>query len=182
MLFTTRFASPLGSVLLACRGDLLVACRVGDTPAARGGKALLAAMAREEAAEDGTRPALVQARHWLGRYFAGERPDPAELALAPCATPFAASVRRALLDIPFGSTCTYGDMAARIARETGRAASPRAVGGAVGRNPIAIIVPCHRVLGSGGTLTGYAWGLAAKEWLLRHEGAAFRSTETPGGL
>ena len=99
-------------------------------------------------------------------YFSGER-EAFDLPLAARGTPFQQAVWRALRAIPFGSTCCYGDIADAI----GDARAVRAVGTANGRNPIPIIVPCHRVIGRDGSLTGFSGGLDKKEWLLRHEGA-----------
>lgn len=115
-------------------------------------------------------PALVQARAWLDRYFAGGRPDPLELPLAPRGTAFQRRVWSILARIPFGQLRTYAEIADQIAHEDGRRCGARAVGTANGRNPISIILPCHRVVGSSGSLTGYAGGIERKLWLLRHEG------------
>jgi methylated-DNA-[protein]-cysteine S-methyltransferase len=112
-------------------------------------------------------PLHTDVRSWLSRYFDGRFPRHDELTLDLRGTPFEAGVWRALLDIGPGTTTTYGALAGRF----GGAPAARAVGGAVGRNPIGIIVPCHRVVGADGTLTGYGGGLNRKEWLLRHEGA-----------
>jgi len=100
----------------------------------------------------------------LRAYFAGERSE-FDLPLAPKGTPFQQAVWQALLEIPYGTRATYGAIARRIGRPSG----PRAVGMATGRNPISIIVPCHRVVGANGTLTGYGGGLDRKEWLLALE-------------
>ncbi len=108
---------------------------------------------------------------WLDRYFKGEKPSPQELRLAPEGSEFSKRVWGLLLEIPYGSTVTYGELAKRLEAESGRKAFARAVGGAVGRNPVSIVIPCHRVIGSGGALTGYAAGVERKEWLLRAEGA-----------
>lgn len=112
-----------------------------------------------------------QARAWLDRYFAGEAPDPRELPLSARATEFQARVREAMLDIPYGQTTTYGAIAKRLEAETGRRQSARAVGGAVGHNPLCLIVPCHRVVGSNGNLTGFGGGIDTKVTLLEHEKA-----------
>jgi methylated-DNA-[protein]-cysteine S-methyltransferase len=101
-------------------------------------------------------------------YLAGEVTAFEGLELAPDGTPFQQKVWRLLREIPTGETRTYGQLAARIGSH------PRAVGSANGGNPISIIVPCHRVIGKNGTLTGYAWGLHRKEWLLRHEQSLLR--------
>ncbi|MCC5888710.1 MAG: methylated-DNA--[protein]-cysteine S-methyltransferase [Gammaproteobacteria bacterium] len=110
---------------------------------------------------------LAAARGQLEEYFAGAR-QRFDLPLAPRGTPFQLAVLNALAEIPFGVTRTYGE----IARRLGQPTASRAVGAANGRNPLAIVLPCHRVIGSDGSLTGYAGGLAAKRWLLRHEGVA----------
>lgn len=102
----------------------------------------------------------------LRAYFAGERFE-FGLPLAPKGTPFQQTVWRALCDIPYGTTVSYG----AVARSIGRPSASRAVGMANSRNPIGIVVPCHRVIGSGGALTGYAGGLDRKRWLLAHETA-----------
>ena len=102
----------------------------------------------------------------LNAYFAGEL-QRFDLPLAPRGTPFQHEVWNALREIPFGTTVSYGELAARI----GRPSASRAVGAANGRNPLPIVVPCHRVIGANGHLTGFGGGLATKEWLLTHEGA-----------
>lgn len=109
-------------------------------------------------------PILNQAQTQLEEYFRGKRRD-FDLALAPIGTPFQKKVWQALSQIPFGKTSTYGELALAIAQPT----AARAVGAANGRNPISIIVPCHRVIASDGKLTGYAGGLNCKQWLLHHE-------------
>ena len=115
-------------------------------------------------------PVFEQARGWLDRYFAGGRPDPLELPLAPRGTAFQRRVWGILAQIPYGSLRTYADIADQIAREDGTRCSARAVGAANGKNPLRIILPCHRVVGAHGSLTGYAGGIERKLWLLRHEG------------
>ena len=109
-------------------------------------------------------PVFAQAEQWLNRYFRGESPSPAEIPLAPKGSEFQQRVWKLLLTIPYGETTTYGT----IARQLG-CRSPQAVGNAVGRNPISILIPCHRVLGSNGVLTGYAGGLDKKKHLLELE-------------
>ena len=118
-----------------------------------------------EAEENAAHPALLQAADWLGRYFAGERPCPGSLPLAPRGTDFQQRVWAGLLGIGYGRTVTYG----ALARELGMPAAVRAVAGAVGRNPISILIPCHRVVGADGRLTGYAGGLERKRFLLELE-------------
>ena len=111
-----------------------------------------------------TSPALEAAVRQLDEYFSGRR-RVFELMLRLDGTAFKTRVWQALLDVGFGETASYGE----IARAIGRPKSTRAVGAANGRNPISIIVPCHRIIGSSGALTGYGGGLWRKEWLLRHE-------------
>ncbi|HEX2859952.1 MAG TPA: methylated-DNA--[protein]-cysteine S-methyltransferase [Alphaproteobacteria bacterium] len=110
---------------------------------------------------------LREVERQLGEYFAGRR-RVFELPLDMAGTAFQRSVWGELLKIPFGETRSYGQLAARL----GNPKAMRAVGAANGRNPVSIIAPCHRVIGSNGTLTGFAGGLACKEWLLKHEGGA----------
>lgn len=112
-------------------------------------------------------PVFDLARRWLERYFRGEQPNPGELPLRPEGSEYRRSVWRLLLDIPYGQVTTYGKLAEALGGKT----SARAVGNAVGHNPISIIIPCHRVVGSKGNFTGYAGGLAAKNKLLALEGA-----------
>ncbi len=107
---------------------------------------------------------LAPLRRQLEAYFAGERRE-FELDLAPSGTPFQLSVWRELCAIPYGETASYGEIAAAV----GQPAAARAVGGANNRNPIAIVVPCHRVIGANGTLTGYGGGLPRKQRLLALE-------------
>jgi methylated-DNA-[protein]-cysteine S-methyltransferase len=115
------------------------------------------------------RAAIGAATDELTAYFAGELTR-FTVDLRPTGSPFQLAVWEQLRRIPFGEVATYGE----IARRVGRPSASRAVGAANGRNPIAIIVPCHRVIGADGTLTGYAGGMWRKEWLLSHEGVALK--------
>ncbi len=122
--------------------------------------------------EPGDNVHLQAARAWLDEYFAGGNPDVARLSLAPIGSAYRQVVWQLLLEIPLGQVRTYGEIAAEAARRMGKErGSARAVGGAVGHNPISIIVPCHRVMGAGGNLTGFGGGIARKLQLLEHEGA-----------
>jgi len=157
-LYYTTSPSPLGELLLLSNGQALVglyleADRYRPTPAA--------SWRREP---DRFRSACEQ----LAAYFAGTR-RAFTLPLAPRGTAFQLQVWQALLEIPYGATARYGQLARRL----GRAQASRAVGAANARNPISIIVPCHRVIGSNGALTGYAAGIESKRWLLDHEAHAF---------
>ena len=123
----------------------------------------------------GENPILTQAKQWLDAYFQGEKPDTASIPLCLKGSPFQLLVWNRLLTIPYGESVTYGELAREIARHLGKQRmSAQAIGGAVGRNPIPILIPCHRVLGSGGSLTGYTGGLHIKIWLLTHEGCPCR--------
>lgn len=117
-------------------------------------------------------PVLNQIISYLDTYFKGQDPDLSELPLAPVGSDFEKRVWNYLRRIPFGMTVTYGQIAKDL-----QVASAQAIGGAVGRNPWSILVPCHRVLGAGNRLTGYAWGLDKKVWLLNHEGASYQENK-----
>ena len=142
------YCSPLGDIVLTSDGTALTGLRFAEAT-------------NGEPAQD--IPPLADACRWLDLYFGGARPDFTP-RLAPRGTPFQQSVWRELLAIPYGHTVSYGHIAQRL---QGRSA--QAVGGAVGRTPIALIIACHRVIGSDGHLTGYAYGLDRKQWLLSHE-------------
>ena len=103
---------------------------------------------------------------WLDSYFLGKNPSSVNIPLMPSGTPFQKKVWQILLQIPYGQTVTYS----QIAKQFSETMSAQAIGQAVGKNPISIIIPCHRVLGSNYRLTGYAGGIEAKVWLLKHEG------------
>lgn len=117
-------------------------------------------------------PILNQFASCLDAYFKGQNQDLSQLPLAPVGSDFEKRVWNYLRGIPFGQTVTYGKIAQDL-----HVASAQAVGGAVGRNPWSILVPCHRVLGAGNRLTGYASGIDKKAWLLKHEGAVFQENK-----
>lgn len=155
MLCTVGYSSPLGEILLCA-----------DEIGLRGlwfeGSRYFAAGVPEEKSE-GMTPVLLSAVRWLDEYFSGKQPDftpPLHLI----GSDFRLKVWSELLKIPYGSTVSYGELAARVGKM-----SAQAIGGAVGHNPVGIIVPCHRVIGADGSLTGYAAGLERKSFLLRLE-------------
>jgi len=111
-------------------------------------------------------PVLKEAAKWLDQYFSKKNPRIYDLPLAPIGTDYRKKVWNVLCKIPYGETVSYGQIAKMLGEDT----SPRAVGGAVGHNPISIIIPCHRVVGSNGSLTGYAGGIERKTFLLTLEG------------
>ena len=167
-------SSPLGDLLLTTRDgrlagvDLLEAsagCDPGDAPGTpvavtAGGRGTRAA------GPAGCRDSLLETRRQLETYFAG-RLRVFALPLGARGTPFQLQVWEALRAIPYGVIVSYSELARRI----GRPSAARAVGRAVGQNPLAIVVPCHRVVGAGGALTGFAWGIERKRWLLELEAA-----------
>ena len=170
--YTTYETGLIGTLTLASDGEALVGCWFHNDRYF--GYGVTEKMERR----DGL-PVFDQARAWLDRYFAGEAPDPRELPLGARATEFQLRVREAMLDIPYGQTTTYGAIAQRLERETGRRQSARAVGGAVGHNPLCLIVPCHRVVGSTGSLTGFGGGVDMKVTLLEHEHAMREGFKVP---
>lgn len=154
MVYFAEYDSPLGKLLLTCREEGLTGIWFDKEPPE--------GLRREH-------PILCQTVRWLDAYFRGE--DPAvEIPLAPKGTTFQQQVWQILLTIPYGQTRSYGSIAREIACIQGKEKmSAQAVGQAVGKNPISILIPCHRVVGTKGQLTGYAGGLDKKVWLLRHE-------------
>ena len=154
---TAQYASPFGSITLASDGTSLVGLWFD------GQKYFAATL--DDKHEQKSLPVFEEARRWLDIYFSGNAPDFLP-PLAPKATPFRKMVWDVLLSIPYGQTMTYGEIAKTIAREQ----SAHAVGGAVAHNPLSIIIPCHRVVGTNGSLTGYAGGIDKKVQLLTLEG------------
>jgi len=160
----TRFESPMGSIIIAATPQGLAGLWFDGQrhlPPELVGPAVWPT--------DPDHPVLKKVSQQLTEYFAGQRTQfdvPLDLA---CGTAFQQSVWQALLAIPQGGTASYGEVSQRI----GKPAAVRAVGAAVGRNPVSIIVPCHRVMGANGALTGYAGGLDRKSALLRLEGVSF---------
>ena len=164
MQYVCKYISPLGTMTLAANGDAL-------TGAWFDGQKYFASTLTSACEEAGL-PVFRQAKAWLERYFSGQNPGETP-AVHLEGSPFRMTVWNILREIPYGRVITYGDIARRIAFQTGKARmSAQAVGGAVGHNPVSIFIPCHRVVGSNGSLTGYAGGLSVKGELLRLEGVA----------
>ncbi len=151
-MFYETYSSPVGQITLTSEGAGLTGLHTGKTRIPAGWRR------NPKMFRDVVRQ--------LDRYFSGKL-DKFEVALDLKGTAFQLKVWNAMLDIPHGGTQSYGELARRI----GYPKAARAVGQASGRNPVAIIVPCHRVVGSNGSLTGYGGGLDRKRWLLQHEGA-----------
>lgn len=152
MTWTVLEPTPVGPLLLTADGDALTGLHFGGGPGPG-----------ERADDD---PVLVAAATQLREYFAGDRKE-FELPLSPAGTQFQLAVWQRLREIPYGTTISYGELARRV----GNPAASRAVGLANGRNPIAIVVPCHRVIGANGALTGFGGGMDAKKTLLDLEAA-----------
>jgi methylated-DNA-[protein]-cysteine S-methyltransferase len=172
MQYMTLYESPLGMITLAADGGKLIGLWLS------GQKYHGAGM--EDAIEMDDAQVFVAAKKWLDSYFAGEKPDASILPLSPMGSEFRREVWKILLEIPYGKVITYGDIAKKMAARMSRASmSSQAVGGAVGHNPISIIIPCHRVVGSNGSLTGYAGGIDAKIKLLELEGADITGLSVP---
>lgn len=170
---TTYYMSPLGRLLLAENDGALTGLWIV-------GQKYFPDNIPVPIAAPSDSPVFAQAKDWLSRYFAGEQPDIAELRLSPRGSEFQRAVWRILCEIPYGTTTTYGAVAQKVAAERGLSSmSAQAVGGAVGHNPISIIIPCHRVVGANGSLTGYAGGIHRKIQLLTHEGIDVSHFHTP---
>ena len=163
MVYTCGYRSPLGDILLA-------ADEIGLTGLWFFGQSYFAdTLPTEQIAQE--TPILTQAREWLDEYFSGKEPDFTP-TLHPIGSPFRQAVWKLLLQIPYGQTTTYGEIARQLEKLQNRPhMSAQAVGGAVGHNGISIIIPCHRVVGTKGSLTGYAGGLDKKMALLELEHA-----------
>ncbi len=159
--YTHHYASPLGGITLASNGEGLTGLWFD------GQKYFADTLAPEHTEKD--LPVFGQAERWLNEYFSGRNPGFTP-PLSLRGSPFRRAVWELLLQIPYGETRTYGELAAQIAAHGGLASmSAQAVGGAVGHNPVSLIVPCHRVIGANGSLTGYAGGVDVKEKLLALE-------------
>jgi methylated-DNA-[protein]-cysteine S-methyltransferase len=156
-LFRMTRPSPLGELTLVASHEALV------------GLFMELHVAEVLPSERSTTPMLKRVSSQLDQYFAGKR-QVFDVPLAPRGTGFQRDVWAVLQTIPFGVTWSYG----RVARQLGRPRAVRAVGAANGRNPISIVIPCHRVIGADGSLTGYGGGLPRKRWLLEHEGAGLK--------
>jgi methylated-DNA-[protein]-cysteine S-methyltransferase len=163
MQYTSTYASPLGGITLASDGE-------GLTGLWFDGQKYFADTLEPEH-EEKDLPVFRQAKEWLDCYFSGK--DPGFTPPLPLrGSEFRMAVWGILQEIPYGQVTTYGEIARKIAKQKGQETmSAQAVGGAVGRNPVSLIVPCHRVVGTGGSLTGYAGGVDKKIRLLELEGA-----------
>lgn len=163
MIYTTYYESPVGKILLASKNNELIGLWI------EGQKYYLGKL-KEKMQQKVDEEILVKTEKWLNRYFNGEKPEISELKLAPIGSEFAKNVWKILCEIPYGEVTTYGKIAKQMAKFMNREKmSAQAVGGSVGHNPISIIIPCHRVVGKNGNLTGYAGGMDKKIKLLELE-------------
>ena len=157
-MYILKYKTPVGEATLASDGTNLTGLWLA------GQKYYGATLKNAEETRD-VLPIFKATQDWLMRYFAGENPPISQLPLAPMGSDFRQSIWQILCKIPYGEVVTYGDIAKMI-----NCKSAQAVGGAVGHNPISIIIPCHRVIGANGSLTGYAGGVTVKQQLLTLEG------------
>ena len=163
MIYTTHYKSPVGDILLASKDNKLIGLWI------EGQKYYLSKL-KEKIQENAEEEILIKTKNWLDRYFNNENPHIKELDLNPIGSDFRKQVWKILCEIPYGKVITYNDIAKEIAEKRKiKRMSAQAVGGAVGHNPISIIIPCHIVIGSNGSLTGYAGGIDKKVYLLKHE-------------
>jgi len=169
-MFTITLPSPLGPLTLASDGAAITGLWLA-------GQKYFASTLDIHASPAPDLPVFGQAAAWLDAYFS-KAPLPAMPPLAPSGSPFRQAVWALLRKIPYGATTTYGALAQAL-RARGIAAAPQAVGGAVGHNPISILIPCHRVVGADGSLTGYAGGVEKKRFLLELEGADLTGLYVP---
>lgn len=175
MYYQINYKSPLGNMTVVCDGQKkhIIGLWI------EGQKYFQAALSGEPVPGEDV-PVLQKAVSWLDAYFAGKRPAISELPLAPEGGAFRQEVWKILCEIPYGSVTTYGEIAKKMAVGMGRESmSAQAVGGAVAHNPISVIIPCHRVVGTNGSLTGYAGGIDKKIKLLAHEGVDVSAFSMP---
>lgn len=172
MVYTHHYLSPLGDMTIACRSDGAAIVGLWFDGQAHFGTTLSGRV------EPHRLPVLLAAVDWLNTYFSGHEPDFMP-PLALDGSPFRLAVWAMLCEIPWGQVTTYGDIARRLATKYHTHVSAQAVGGAVGHNPISLMVPCHRVIGAGGNLTGYASGVHIKRRLLESEGVLTNGLRDP---
>ena len=164
MLFGTHVESPLGDIFIVSDENSIVRLYINQDKWSQ-------QTLNEESIYNPNIPPLISGRQWIDDYFSLKRPDIIDLSLAPIGGEFKQTVWNIVAKIPYGETMTYGDIAKETAKRMSKTVmSAQAIGRAVGSNPIPIIVPCHRVMGANGNLTGYYYGLDTKIRLLRHEG------------
>ncbi len=160
MVYTYKMKTPIGDITLGSDGENLIGLWLD-------GQKYFASTIKEETCEKSL-PVFKETEKWLIEYFKGQNPK-IKLPLKPSGSQFRQDVFKILTEIPYGKVITYGEIAKKLEVQYGRKMSAQAVGGAVGHNPISIIIPCHRVVGTNGSLTGYAGGIDKKIKLLQLE-------------
>lgn len=160
MEYITEYSSPIGKMLLSGEEDSLTGLWLENQ------KYFSSTLSNEY--EERMLPVFERAIEWIDCYFNGGRPN-ADFPLKPKGSEFRQAVWKKLMEIPYGETTTYGRISKELEAQTGKRVSAQAVGGAIAHNPILIVVPCHRVIGSDGSLTGYAGGIDKKQYLLELE-------------
>ncbi len=164
MIYTSYYNSPVGKLLLASKNNKLIGVWIENQ------KYYLSNLKEKMQIKD-DEEILIKTKNWLDRYFENKNPHISELDIEPIGTDFSKKVWTILCTIPYGKVITYGEIAKKISKAMNKdKMSAQAVGNAVAHNPISIIIPCHRVIGANGNLTGYAGGLDIKMRLLKHEG------------
>lgn len=164
MIYYIKYNSPVGTIFIASDEQNIIGLWIE-------GQKYFKSTVKEEMTLKDDLPVLNKAKEWLDRYFNGDKPLISELPIKLIGGEFRRLVWKILCEIPYGKVVTYGEIAKKIAKIQNKNMSAQAVGGAVGHNPISIIIPCHRVIGSNGSLTGYAGGIDIKEKLLKLENA-----------
>ncbi len=164
MYYQTTYDSPIGKLLIVCNENEQLSGLWIEGQKYFKSTIISDVILKEEL------KAFQKTKLWLDKYFQGKCPKISELSLSPKGSAFRQRIWEILCDIPYGKVMTYGEIAQIISAEQGKKMSAQAVGGAVGHNPISIIIPCHRVIGSNGNLTGYAGGIDIKIKLLKLEG------------
>lgn len=173
MVYKTYYKSPIGNITIASDGENIVGLWIQN-------QKYYAATVSGEMIENNILPIFTKAKEWLDQYFAGRKPNISDLPLAPNGGEFRRIVWNTLCEIPYGELITYGEIAKKVAKKMNKKSmSGQAVGGAVGHNPISIIIPCHRVVGANGSLTGYAGGINKKIALLELEGIDMSKLSIP---
>ncbi|MGN0818781.1 MAG: methylated-DNA--[protein]-cysteine S-methyltransferase [Christensenellaceae bacterium] len=171
MYYVSKYSSPIGGITIASNGKEITGLWFdGQKNFANN---------LPDVYKDKNLPVFVRTKNWLDTYFSGKVPPFTPPVAMEGITPFCRRVWEIMTEIPFGHISTYGKIAERISKETGRTVSAQAVGAAVGRNSVSIIIPCHRVVGSDGRLTGYAAGIDKKAKLLELEGFEITNPNNP---
>lgn len=164
MFYSTYYKSPLGMITISSDGNSLIGLWFDRQKYFKGN-------IKEDMHIKDNLPVFIAAKNWLDEYFKGKMPSVSDLHMTPMVSDFARGVLDILIKVPYGHVTTYLEIANKVAYKMKiDRMSAQAIGGAVAHNPISIIIPCHRVIGTNGSLTGYAGGIDKKIFLLKHEG------------